>query len=248
MKKLVLVALTAMVAMAASGCIITSGDDTGDDDGDFATVTAKWSIKNLATNDNTLPCPPGTNTAALYNQAIDDAGDPVGSPAIDLFNCSDFQGAATDLLPDVYQSWVELTNGSGGTVYAKSLSAIVDVVSVDKTFETTILEDGGYFMLDWTLHAAQGAAELSCSQAGANNVSLDLTLQGTGPGTDPIAVDLPCAPGYGVSQGLQEGQYTVSITATDADGPVGPAVNMASKMILDRNQVTDLGHVDVPIN
>ena len=243
MKKLVLVALTAMLATAASGCIITSGDDTPEED---ALITAKWSIKNLASNDNTLPCPPGTTTTALYNQAIDEAGNLIGSPEIDLFNCSDFQGTSGGLIPDVYQSWVELTSDNGANVYATSLSAIVDVIDVDKTFETTILEDGGYFKIDWTLRDAAGAGELSCAQALADNVSLDVTI--AGPSVPPVAVDLPCEAGFGVSQGFITGTYQVSITATDADGPLGEAIVKSNVVIGDRNEVTDLGHVDIPIN
>lgn len=245
MKKLVLVALAAIVAMTASGCIITSGDD-GPDPIDDAVITAKWSIKNLASNNNNLPCPPGTTTAAVYAQPVDDSGNLVGQPRIELFNCDDFQGSTDPLVPDVYQAWVELTSDGGGNVFAQSLSAIVDVIDDDKTFETTILEDGGYFMLDWTLRDSVGAAELSCSEAQADNVSLDVTV--AGPSTPPIAVDLPCGPGFGVSQGFIAGSYTVSITATDAKGPVGPPVNKANVVIEDRNAVTDLGHIDIPID
>lgn len=244
MKKLVLVALTAMVAMAASGCIITSGDDDPIDE--FAAITAKWSIKNLATNDNTLPCPPGINTTALYNQVIDENGNAIGSPIIDLFTCSDFQGTATDLDPDIYQSWIELTTGSGGTVYAQSLSAIVDVIDTDKTFETTILEDGGYFELSWTLRAANGGGELTCAQAAATGVSILATLTTGGSDTDDI---LDCAPGYGVTAGLPMGTYVVSIDAINsANEPLGPDPVLKNNVVIgDQNAVTDLGHVDLPI-
>ena len=245
MKKLVLLALTAMVAMTASGCIITSGDDDPIDE--FATITAKWSIKNLASNNNNLPCPPGTTTAAVYNQVIDDNGNLVGSPAIDLFNCSDFQGAATDLDPDIYQTWVELTSDNGTNVYAQSLSGIVDVITADKTFETTILEDGGYFQLSWTLRAAVGGAELSCSQATANGVSILATLTSGGSGTDDI---LDCEPGSGVTAGLRMGTYVVSIDAVNsANEALGPDPVLKNNVVIaDRNEVTDLGHVDIPID
>lgn len=244
MKKLVLVALTAMLAMAASGCIITSGDDDPIDE--YATVTAKWSIKNLASNDNNLPCPPGINTAALYNQKIDNNGNLIGSPAIDLFNCSDFTGRAEDLDPDIYQSWIELTTGSGGTVYAQSLSAIVDVIDVDKTFETTILEDGGYFSLSWTLRDANGGGELSCAQAAASGVGVLATVTNGVAATDD---QLDCAPGYGVTAGLLNGSYTVKISAINTAGDgLGESVLANAALIGDRNQVTDLGHFDLPVD
>ncbi|MFN0246757.1 MAG: hypothetical protein ACKV2T_07595 [Kofleriaceae bacterium] len=245
MKKLVLVALTALLAMSASGCIITSGDDDPNDT--FATITAKWSIKNIASNNNNLPCPPGTTTTALYNQVIDDNGNLVGQPAIDLFDCDDFQGAATDLDPDIYQTWIELTTDNGASVTAESLSAIVDVIDVDKTFETTILEDGGYFMASWTLRDAAGGGVLSCAQALANNVSLDVTVSAS-PNDPPVPVDLPCEGGFGVSQGFRMGTYQISITATDAEGPLGEAIVRSNVPIGDWNAVTDLGAIDIPID
>jgi hypothetical protein len=244
MKKLVLVALAAMVAMTASGCIITSGDDDPIDE--FATITAKWSIKNIASNNNNLPCPPGTTTAALYNQVIDDNGNLVGSPAIDLFDCDDFQGAATDLDPDIYQSWVELTSDGGGTVYAQSLSAIVDVIDVDKTFETTILEDGGYFELSWNLMDANGGGPLTCAQAGATGVGILTTLTSGGAGIDDL---LPCAPGYGVTGGLLMGSYTVQVSAVDSvNEGLGEGILKNAQLIDDRNAVTDLGSFTLPID
>lgn len=243
MKKLVLVALTAMVAMAASGCIITSGDDAPAED---AVITAKWSIKNIASNDNSLPCPPGTTTAALYNQVIDDNGNLIGQPAIDLFNCSDFQGASDPLVPDIYQSWVELTSDNGADIYARSLSAIVDVIDVDKTFETTILEDGGYFELDWTLRAAVGGATLTCAAAQADGVGVLTTVTN---GTASKDDQLDCAPGYGVTAGLLMGSYTVEVSAINTAGEgLGEGTIKTAQLIDDRNAVTDLGHFDLPID
>lgn len=244
MKKLVLVALMAMVGMTASGCIITSGDDDPVDE--FAAITAEWSFKNLASNDNTLPCPPTYNTTALYNQVIDEAGNLVGQPIIDLFDCGDFRGTATDLDPDIYQSWIEVTTGSGGMVYAQSLSAIVDVIDVDKTFSTTILEDGGYFQLSWTLADANGGGTLTCSQAAATGVGVLATLTGPNTATDD---QLDCAPGFGVTAGLLMGSYTVEVSAINNAGEgLGAGIIRTAQVIDDQNAVTDLGSFMLPID
>ena len=69
MKRFVLASLIALAASQAAGCIITSGDDTGDD----AFVSATWQIRSEATNSETT-CPPTFDTAALYNQPVDSAG------------------------------------------------------------------------------------------------------------------------------------------------------------------------------
>ena len=246
MKKLVLLVTTALIAMSATGCIISSGDDSGDDVGEEATITAKWSIKNLASNNNNLPCPPGINTAALYSQALDNNNEPVGSPQIDLFTCSDFQGAAA-IEPDVYQSWVEFTTGSGGSVYAKSLSAIVDVVQSDKTFETTILEDGGYFELSWDLVDSITRAPLTCAQAGSNGVSSLATEVNNGSNSKDDV--FPCEDHYGVTGGLKMGTYTVDVEAIDStEEPLGDNPTLLNKIIVDKNGVTDLGNLQIPVD
>jgi hypothetical protein len=244
MKKLVLVALAALVAMSATGCIITSGDDAPDED---AVITAKWSIKNIASNDNNLPCPPGITTAAVYMQPLDENNNPVGTPRPpDLFDCNDFTGATDPLTPDVYQTWVELTSGTGGTVYAKSLSAIVDVIDVDKTFETTILEDGGYFELDWTLRDVNGGAELSCTAALAAKVGVLATVTSGSAMQDML---LDCGPGYGVTPGILMGSYTVEVSAATSDGGgLGDGILKTAQIIDDQNAVTDLGHFDLPVD
>ena len=68
MKKLIVGSLIALAASQAAGCIITSGDDTED-----AFITASWEIKHLSPDMN-ISCPPGYDTAALYNQQVDASG------------------------------------------------------------------------------------------------------------------------------------------------------------------------------
>src|SRR5262245_1995542 len=122
MKKLVLGCLLLFfVATQATGCIITS--DGGDDDGDFALVSATWAFKTVG--GATLSCPAGFPTVALYNQRVDAENRPIGAPFIELFNCELFRGTSAELPPDVYQTWIRVTTDGGGGVYAESTSAIV---------------------------------------------------------------------------------------------------------------------------
>src|SRR5207244_12212118 len=136
----------------AAGCIIST-------DNPDAVVTANWALKSNA--GQTLNCPPGTTTAAVYAQEVDTAYKAVGSPFIELYDCNAGVGNSNPLPPSVYEMWVELTSEGGGNVYASSTTRneaapterfpdgyFVDVVAVDKTFKTTIFADAGYFQLD----------------------------------------------------------------------------------------------------
>ena len=159
MKKLVLGSLVLATVSQAAGCIITS------DDPEYAIVSAQWALKSNA--GQTLTCPPGTTTAAVYAQEVNTDYKPVGSPFIELYDCNAGVGNSDPLPPSVYEMWVELTSEGGGQVYATSTSRneaapterfpdgyFVDVVDVDKTFKTTIFADAGYFQFDWDLRNA----------------------------------------------------------------------------------------------
>ena len=61
-----------------TGQVLTLVIVSGDDDADYAHVSATWQIKTISTN-QTLGCPAGYTTAALFNQAVDSAGRPIGT-------------------------------------------------------------------------------------------------------------------------------------------------------------------------
>ena len=231
----------AVLVSQTAGCIISSGEDT-------ATITVNWSLQNLASG-STTTCPPGITTAAVYSQPVNGLNQPVGSPIIDLFDCDDRTGRTAPLPPDVYQVWVELESETGATEYARSLSAIVDVTSTDKTFTTTILNDGGYFALSWELFDSTTNAPLECSDV--------VGLDGVGVVSTSVANQnnffddkFTCENHYGVTAGLLAGAYTVSVDAfEDGAGSLGaPVVLSGNRTILDTNRVTDLGQINIPID
>jgi hypothetical protein len=229
--------MTVLVSQAA-GCIITSGSED-------ATILAQWSLKQQASNE-IIPCPPNITTAAVYSQEVDTNYRPIGQPIIDLFDCDDNSGRTAPLAPSVYQVWVELTSEGGGTTHARSLSAFVDVIDEDKTFTTTLLNDGGYFQFDWNLVNANTNAPMTCAQAAATGVGAVSTLVSN---QSTFKDDkFNCEDGTGITGGLLNGTYTVAVDAFDADGSISPdPVNLTNKVIGDKNQVTDLGVINIPV-
>ena len=246
MKRFVLASLIALTVSQAAGCIIESGDDTGDDGGDFALVSATWSLRSEATN-SAASCPPTFDTAALYNQPVDSAGNNVGPVVVDLFNCSDGAGTSAPLEPGLYLTWVEIANHDNTDVYAKSLSAFVDVTTADKTFNTQILVDGGYFQVQWGLVDSATSAPLTCAEAGADGVESIGSLVSNPSDANSDIFD--CEDGFGITAGYVEGTYTVSVHALDAANlQLGDSVVLDNEVITAPNEVTDLGTVMVPID
>lgn len=244
MKKLVLGSLLlAAIATQATGCIITTEDDVP---ADAAFITADWTFRNVATQSNT-GCPAGFGTVALHNQEVDIDNRPIpGTEVIDLFDCIDGRHESAPLDPVVYETWLEVTSAGGGSVYAESLSAIVDVRDVDKTFSATILNDGGYFQFAWNLRGAQSGAPLQCRDvANLDGVEIHSTVAGT---MNAVTDQFDCENGIDITGGLLAGAYNVSINAfNDVQGGLGTPVNMNNRTIKDRNGVTDLGTVTLPI-
>ena len=234
---------TLIVAGAATGCIYDDGYG-----GDVASISAEWRFKNEATQQLT-GCPQGFNTVAMHNLNVDAAGDPIpGSDVIDLFDCSDGGGISAPLYPDVYQTFIEVTDDSGNDLYAQSLSAIVDVVVTDKLFDATILNDGGYFSLSWDLIGSTSNRALGCADVdGVSGVEAISTSMADS--TNAVSDQFNCEDHFGVTGGILQGAYTVSVNAFNSDGSaIGTAPAITSKTIQDRNRVTALGHIEIPID
>lgn len=241
MKNLVLGSLFALTSLT-TGCIITTDDDPPPPPPGDAVITAEWSFKELATN-STTGCPAGFDTVQMIQQAIDEDGRPVGEPFVDKFRCTDNRHAGAPVPPDVYRVWLEVTNMTGSSIYAKSTDAVVDVLVADKTFTATILHDGGYFIFDWALRGAQSNAPLGCEEA-PSGIEITSTIAGT---SQAIADKFNCSQGTGVTGGLIADDYTVSVAALEGELATGvaPAQNAT---IRDRNQLTDLGVITIPID
>jgi hypothetical protein len=236
--------MTVLVSQAA-GCIITTTED------EYALINAQWDLKTTA--GASLSCPPNTNTAAVYAQAVDTSFRLVGSPFIDLYDCNAGGGVTDPLPPDVYQVWVELTSGSGGTVYASSTTLneasptdeyFVNVLDVDQTWATTILSDGGYFQFDWDLRNAANQPITCASVPKVALFSVDVN-----DATHAFDDRFPCDKQYGLSLGLLQGGWKVDVTAINASGQgLGPATPVGTRAIQGPNKVTDLGTVMVRVD
>jgi hypothetical protein len=230
-----------LIGLQTTGCIIESG---GSDIEEDATITAEWSFKELATN-RVTGCPVGFDTVRMVSQPVNAAFAPVGSPIIDLFDCVDGRHSSAPLPPDLYRVHLEVQT-DGGSVYAQSLAAYVDVIDQDKTFTATILHDGGYFIFDWAMRGAASNQPLGCGDVpGLDGIEIISTITGT---TTAVVDQFNCELGTGVTGGLIAGSYEVSIDAfADGEGALGVAPAIPSS-IRDKNQVTDLGLVTIPID
>ena len=234
MKKL---ALLALLASQAAGCVPYADEPAYED----ALISGEWTFTNIATN-TTTGCPAGFGTVRMISQPVDARLAPVGQPYIDLFDCIDARHTSAYLPPDVYQVWLEVTNNHGDSLFAQSTSKIVDVIDSDALFSAQILNDGGYFLLDWQLRGQQTNQNLSC--AGIDSIEILATLSGT---TEAKSDKFTCADGSGLTAGLVSGSYTLSLSAnTTSDRALGTAPAQ-TKAIRDRNQVTDLGLITIPI-
>jgi len=242
MKKLVLFGL--IIAGAASGCIISSGDDTGGD----GTITAHWDIKKV--DGTSLTCPPTYDTAALYSQEIDASYNNVGSPVIDLFDCSAFTADSAPLAPTTYYSWVAIETHDGSQTYASTVSAFVDLTTSDKTFSADIYDDGGYFQMAWQLQGASTNAPLLCSDvpgiAGVESISTEVANA-----SNAVSDIFKCGDHYGVTAVLPEGNYTVHVDAINGNNPpqsLGDAPDLLNQPISGPNKVTNLHTITIPID
>jgi hypothetical protein len=244
MKKLALATMVTLVSQAA-GCIIEA--DRRGPGGSFepATISARWSLRNMV-DGATTACPSGFDTVRLIMQPINANGDPVGDAAEDRFFCEDSGGVATDLFPDVYQVWIEVTSNDLTKLYAQSLSQIIDVVEFDDTFNTEVLNDGGYFQLAWDLVGKSTNRPVACAQvAGLDTIKAISTSVASA--TFAYDDSFVCDDHFAVSGGLLEGDYTIAIDALSGSKSVGKMA-LQTMTIAGQNQVTNLGTIAIPID
>lgn len=246
MKKLALATMVTLVSQAA-GCIIETDRRPGDHGGtvEVATISARWSLRNMV-DGATTTCPDGFDTVRLIMQPIDGNGDAVGDAAEDRFDCVDRSGVATDLFPDVYQVWIEITSHDLKRLYAQSLSQVLDVRKVDDSFAAEVLNDGGYFQLGWDLVGKTTNRPVACSQvAGLETIKAISTSVASA--TRAYDDSFVCDDHFAVSGGLFEGDYTIAIDALSGARSVGKMM-LQSATIEGQNQVTNLGTIAIPID
>lgn len=249
MNKLALATVVTMLASQAAGCIIQTSDGKHDGGGgnvEIATISARWSLRNMS-DGATTACPTGFDTVQLIAQPIDTNGDAVGDPAIDLFDCNARRGVSTDLLPDVYQTWIEVRSRDLGTLYAQSLSQVLDLRTTDQTFSAEVLNDGGYFLLSWDLVGKTTNRPLECSQVAGLDM-LKAISTSMADATRAYSDTFVCEDHSAVSGGLLQGAYTIAIDALVGDKSVGKATTLTTKVIAGQNRVTDLGTIIIPID
>ena len=244
MNKLVLATMVTLVSQAA-GCII---EDRGGNHGgsvEVATISARWSLRNMVDGATTV-CPDGFDTVRLIMQPIDANGDAVGDAAEDRFDCDDRGGVATDLFPDVYQVWIEVTSHDLKKLYAQSLSQILDVTKVDESFGAEVLNDGGYFQLGWDLVGKTSNRPVACSQVtGLETIKAISTSVASA--TRAYDDSFVCDDHFAVSGGLFEGDYTIAINALSGAKSVGN-MTLQTQTIQGQNQVTNIGTIAIPID
>ena len=242
MTNLALITATAAFAAQAAACVVHTHDrDRGRD---LATISARWSLRNMI-DGATTRCPAGFDTVELFAQPVDDSGDPTGDPAIDLFDCDAPAGLSADLAPDVYRVWIEVRSHDLSTLYAQSLSQVMDVRLADEQFTATILNDGGYFQLSWDLIGKITNRTIDCGQAGVDSI---LAVSTSVTDAHRIYDDRRrCDDHTGVSDGLLQGAYTITIDAMAGDRSLGTTA-LTRQVIASQNRITDLGHIAIPLD
>lgn len=251
MNKLALVTLMAATLVSqAAGCIIQPADRDygggGGGGGEVATISARWSLRNMI-DGATTACPAGFDTVELIAQPIDEYGYAVADPSIDLFDCNSRTGISTDLVPDVYQVWIEVRSHDLATLYAQSLSQVLDVRLADQGFSADILNDGGYFQLSWDLVGKTTNRPIDCAEVpGLQSIkALSTSISDAQRAYDD---ELVCEDHFAVTGGLLRGAYTITIDAMAVDKSLGRAATLTNKVIEGQNRVTDLGHILIPID
>lgn len=235
MKNLVLSAFVGAMAIQAAGCIIESDDGDPPLDGNRIAVTWNYKVGGVTQ----AGCPAGANGVDLLIKNQD-----TGREDVYEYRCSD--PVLIEYVPDgTYQIWVELMNG--GTTYAQSVSLIDTLVGVDKDITVDIHEDKGFFFTRWTLKNEAQTQTLACNQVpDLFKISLLATKVGTAQRTDSL---MDCGTGFGFSVAMDASLYTLSLDAINAQNQaLGTAGIATNQPIQDRNQITDLGTVVIPID
>lgn len=223
-------------------------DDDNDNDMDLCTsnctfgntgtlgfIDATWQFRNVV-DGNPTGCPVGFDTAEFSSQEVG-AGGPIGQPITTRFSCTNMAGVLA--LPRAsYVVNLAITNSNQSAKYADALPVAIDLRQANRPYATTILNDGGYFVLNWQLRGETTTNVLSCSQGAAANI--ELTTNGPGPNSDRFN----CPLGLAFSAGRIAGTYSVIVAALDGNNQViGELKSLGNHAIMAPNRVTNLGTV-----
>jgi hypothetical protein len=234
MKKIVLASLIA--AAASQGCTVVEEGH----------ISATWRLRN-AVPATVTGCPVGFDTAGLYSQQVDPVSlAAIGSPIVDLFNCSANAGVSAPLVAGSYIAYVQIETHDGSTVWAKSPQAFVDITNVDKTISVDLINDGGYFFLSWSLFGQTTNQPLTCAQAGASGgVETIATVTGSSTAYNDM---FNCTDHFNYTAAVPAANYTISVDAINsANQAIGTAPTITNKTMNTNNDIVDLGHIMIPI-
>jgi hypothetical protein len=250
MKSLV-IAFASSLALAAGGCTTM----------ELGHITATWQLANVNANGSLVAtaCPAGFDTAALHTvaaspdgTALDSCTQPDSDCYIDLFDCASGIGRSSGLPAQNYLTWIEITDSVGANVWATSDEKFVDISAADMGFDTTILNNGGYFRLSWSLFGERTGSALTCADTAAASPSGGYvqTTAMISTGGSALADRFNCEDHFGYSDPLPTGRYTVLVDARDrTNTPISSQpVAMDNALIgTGPNDVVDLGHVLIPV-
>jgi hypothetical protein len=242
MKNLVLSTLIVAAASQAAGCIFVSDDDPS---GGLGEIQVTWNLKSTNAAGDTIAagCPAGADTAKLFALPL---GAPPASAFIDNWDCIDGTGFISDLDPDIYTVWVQLSDFNGTTRFAESFSQDITVLA-DRTATTAtdIYVDRGFFAVGWNL---SGRAN-RCSGIANGGVSILATVSG---GADAFETLVNCEEGEGrqtVSEPAPSAingtaNYTVSLALLNQANPpqaISTPTNIPNRRLDYGNELEDLG-------
>ncbi len=206
-------------------------------------LAVTWQFRDVAGADP--GCPPSVDTAAVRTQLLDGNDDPVGQPVTDLFDCVDAAGLVEDLPGGRQLVYIDFGDADVSPLFGQTLSEIVDLSAGNGAYGADFVVDGGFLAYAWDLVRASTGAVVECSQVeGENGVSALATVSG---GTDAFEELYPCEDHFALSLPLLARSYVVSLSALGQEDLALGTAESVNAMVLNRNRVTNLGLIEIPI-
>jgi hypothetical protein len=223
-------------------------------------LTVNWSIKNV--DGSLVGCGTQYTRIKVYAQAYSSESDvKTGDPFTKMFDCA--SGTGTLELPTRgdadtggfeargingrYDVWISQTESSGELDRQLSPTAYrLDLAAGDTSITTTLYENGGYRLVDWSFLAQSTGDPISCAASGVDT----LELKSVNEATQQTTTDrFPCkghpyiyptgfaAQGSGLSSPLVAGRYTFTISAWSNNTRVGTSPPETEQVVEDHSRV-----------